>query len=265
MSGETILYLQMEARDIEVEVRVNDIPLAWCRPGLQRIQGVALREWLVAGENTLSVRIAASGRPVGAGAELLARVARFRHLEDLDPDAGQQLAAIRPVGLERLAVPAEQLVRFETRGADDGIPFPWAWSRAPALAGATGPGAVPPGAVEAQVTALAAMFAAADIDGLVAAMAVPMQELPQAYPAGSRAMMEAALREDLSRLAALEPARRRIPLDQARLRPAAGGRLAEPIDAEGLPLLRSRGGAAGQDVVLRLFLGLGPAGLGVLR
>ena len=255
---ETILYLQMEARDIDVEVRVNDIPLAWCRQGLQRIQGVALREWLVQGGNTLSVRIAPSGRPVNAGAELLVRIARFRHMEDLAPDGGRELVAIRPAGLDRLPVPAEQTVRFAI-GADDGTPPSWAWSRAPVLAGA-----VPPGAVESQVMSLAAMFAAADIDGLVAAMAVPMEELPRAYPAGNRRMMEAALREELSGLVALDPQMRRIPLDRAGLRPAAGGRLAEPVDDEGLPLLRSRGGPA-PAVVLRLFLGLGPAGLAVLR
>lgn len=232
--SDEILYLQIELLDLDIEVRINDIPLCRGRRGYQRVVGLPIREYVVQGANSLSVLVGASGQPIPPGAELLVRVARFRHLERLLPDVGVALAAIRLEALAGLPLPAEREMRFAVT-AEDVVPAAWSWSRAPAVLESLGRAGV-----DAYVAELARLFAAADVERLLEEMRIWIEERAQAYPDGEREQAFAARRADLQRLVEIDPRSRQPDLRGLRYRMAAGGRLIEPLDAEDRPILRSR-------------------------
>jgi hypothetical protein len=229
---ERIIYLQVEARDVDVEIRVNDIPIAVGKRGKQRTIGIPLHEFLLRDGNLLSVEAEAQGQPLPAGAELFVRVASFRDGEPLAPDAGSMLAVLTPSLSPSASTPLRLSAPFNVPAAEAPAIL-WSWATAPAVAATTSRASL-----DAYVAYLAALFIASDAEGLLAEFMPRVQEVVLAYPAITPKDAAAAFRERVSAIPPAPDGRTASDMGQVVYRAVANGRMVELLDATGRPFLR---------------------------
>lgn len=228
--AETIPYLQMFSVACRAEARINDIPVARAHPGEQKTANVPIREYLLPGVNTLALAARPEGDTFGASQTLKSRVALFREDDWLEFDGGAGLAALGPQLHDQTPVPLRAQAEFTLR-ADQVVSTGWAWASAPALDPAT-----QRGALDGFVGQLAGLFGAGDAGGLIPHFQQRFTEDATAYPA-----LPADARLDNFRQLFVAKPWQPLQFDPARLvyRPAAGGRLVEVMDNQGLPFLRT--------------------------
>ena len=238
--AETILYAQLLLRAVKVEVRVNDLPIV--RTGDEGMKTVArpIREFVQRGKNQLDLIIEPGldparsdtppARPLKTGAGVRLRIAEFEDGEFMDFDSGHELVKIQSLPESDQQTPIVLSATFEI----DGSPMAdWAWMKAPLL---------DLDSVRDQLNQsmkrIARLFANKEADKLLQLMKPRMRDDAKAYPA-----MDLQQRIDNFRhsFATIPENWRPLPFDADRAvyRLVADGRLIEPLDRQGLPLIRT--------------------------
>jgi hypothetical protein len=230
-----LLLLRLRALGCAAEAWVNGVPVLRLPAGGGNA-ALPVHEYLVEGDNHLQLVIEpaanaprlADGNAVAALRLLLPRSGQpgselsARSLADLDWVAADGELIRPPVTLQqRLALPVK-------------LPR-WRWFDAPPLDDV--PGVQP--LVAAFVQQLAISLAQGDPEPFLAAARVRFEDLAQAYQQPV-AELAARWRSRIEMLAATKALKAVLPaLADIHLRPCAGGRLLEPVLADGEPALRT--------------------------
>ncbi|MEF7614132.1 hypothetical protein V4F39_09455 [Aquincola sp. MAHUQ-54] len=244
---ERLLLLRLHSAGCAAEARINDIPVARTPAG-GGTMNVPVHEYLLAGTNLLTLSI----EPVPAGAPAAPRLAaqplaaRARLLLPRIGQVGSELSARTLAELE-LALPEGELYTpplTAQRSTELPISFPrWRWLDLPP---AGDPAAVQP-LVAGFVQGLAVALARGDADAFVQAARLRFEELAIAYQKPA-AELAARWRARIQMLHATKALRMVLPaLPDVQLRPCAGGRLLECVDAAGRPILRTETGPDGSS------------------
>jgi hypothetical protein len=238
---ERLLVLRLETVGVAAEALLNGVPLARTGP-TRRALAVPIHEYTLAGANELELVI--EPPPPGAVAApqpLLSDGQRGASLRLLLPRVGQlahpeNARTLAQIDWAPLAGDVTEVPHTMRQTVDLPIAFPrWRWFDAPPVAE---PNELL-GAAATFLQGLALGLARGDPEPLVLAARLRFEELAQAY--------QRSLADDVGRWrlhlqqwharAALVPT---VPkADTLRLRPLAGGRLLECLDAAGEPALQS--------------------------
>ena len=231
---ESVRYAQLFSRAVDVELRLNDIPIKTATADRMVTSGIPVRQFTVLGQNVLSVicgdRRAAPTRGGWSDiGKVTARVADFAEGEQLEETAGIERAVLRPAFTAESANPMVQSAPFESRfGAD------WAWYQAQIIDPAAARSAL-----DQFFTSIHAAYAQRNMEPLVNLFEPAIRDRVRAYPALS---IEGQIRMTRGRFARANPehwAVEPLDLETAEYRTAAGGRLIQALDGQCKPLILS--------------------------
>lgn len=240
---ERLLLLRLRAIGCAAEVRLNDIPVART-PATGGSLSVPVHEYLLSGTNHLALlldpppegaaiapRLAAPG---GLAAQARLLLPRIGHV-------GSELSA-RTLAELSLALPEGEIYQpplAAQRSTELPISFPrWRWLDLPPLGTAVDVAAVQP-LVASFVQGLAIALAKGDPEPFIQGARLRFEELAVAY---QKPVTELASRwrARIQMLFATKSLRMVLPaLADVQLRPCAGGRLLDCVDASGQPILRT--------------------------
>lgn len=238
-----IFYVHIKGQGVRGEVRLNDAPVLELFLEYPQDAFPTISEWVIDGENLLSVHVQASDETAKLDISLC--MAQFG--DEPDPDTQVPIARIQwpPPGTptpaagegedEALALPLPSIPPVLSAAGVASHPWgEWNWQRAPAFEG----DAATVNAVTAWVRDLHAYLAAGRIDALSGHSAVKFEEVAPLYEmtaADARERLEQAW-EYFQAQSGWELA----PFDERDLdlRVRCGGRLVEPCTRDGMPILR---------------------------
>ncbi|MDE2396863.1 MAG: hypothetical protein KGL43_11120 [Burkholderiales bacterium] len=242
---ERLLVLRLESSGCEAEAVLNGVPLARVGAACAAVT-LPVHEFTLAGAN--EVELVIEPGPATAPAEPQPRIADGRawaRLQLLLPRVGSAAHPASARNLAQLDWAAAAGELFEAplglrAGVELPISFPrWRWLDAPAVADAQ--------ALKKDVAAyllpIAVGLARGDPEPLVQATRLRLEDLASAYQL-NLADEVGRLRLHIQQLHAAQPLAPELPAPaKLRLRPVAGGRLLECLNAAGEPFLQS--GVAG--------------------
>jgi hypothetical protein len=223
-----IFYLHVRTRGCTAELRLNDAPMFAVTAEAATMAFPTVSEWVIAGENTLSVDVLEAEE----GAQLHVALCQAK-IGDV-PEPGQELELI-VIDWPPPEVPLPPLPIALREVEVAGHPWgDWSWQLAPEFAADIRTTVD----VIDYVRSLHAELAAGRIDALVRHSAVKFREVAPAYDM-SVAEAEQRLRASWGALTAL-PGWRLAPFDEAdvELRLHCEGRLVEPTTLAGEPIIR---------------------------
>lgn len=238
---ERLLLLRLRAVGCAAEARVNDVPVLRLPAGGGNA-ALPVHEYLTEGDNTLQLVV-----EPGAAAPRLAAGPSMAALRLLLPRCGQPGSELSARGLAELdwaAADGEVIQPSPTLQQQLVLPAKlprWRWFDAPPLDDV--PGAQP--LVAAFVQQLALSLAQGDPEPFLSAARVRFEDLALAYQQPV-AELAARWRSRIEMLAATKALKPVLPaLADVQLLPCAGGRLLEPVLADGEPALRTEPAADG--------------------
>lgn len=237
---ERLLLLRLQSLGCAAELRLNDIPVARTPPAGGSLS-LPVHEYLLSGTNHLAllldpppegVAVAPRlGAPGGLAAQARLLLPRIGHV-------GSELTA-RTLAELSVALPEGEIYQpplVVQRSAELPISFPrWRWLDLPPVADVA---AVQP-LVAGFVQGLAIALAKGDPEPFVHGARLRFEELAVAYQKPA-AELAARWRARIQMLFATKALRMVLPaLADMQLRPCAGGRLLDCVDAAGQPILRT--------------------------
>lgn len=248
---ERLLLLSLRSIGCPAELRINDIPVART-PAAGGSVNLPVHEYLLSGANQLTLLLdppAGVAMVAGAAPPRLAPQALGAQARLLLPrigHAGSEHSA-RTLAELSLALPEGELYQpplAAQRSTELPISFPrWRWLDLPP---AGDPQAVQP-LVAAFVQGLAVSLAKGDPEPFLQGARLRFEELAVAYQKPV-AELTARWRARIQMLYATKALRMVLPaLPEVQLRPCAGGRLLECVDATGQPILRTEAAADGSS------------------
>ncbi|MEO0830626.1 MAG: hypothetical protein AAFY03_09215 [Pseudomonadota bacterium] len=225
---------QLYSRDVMCELRVNDIPVLVGQEGLMENAAKPIRQFTVEGQNRLELRCGnPAAEPQKGGWSGMAwtkgRVADFWDGETMSEDGGSLMAELEPELGEDTPNPTRAMATYSSTWGGD-----WAWTQAP-LIDPVGQR----GQLDAMMAWVIARFAARDMDSLVPLYEPAIRDRVAAYPVlsieGQINMTRAWLSDTDAETWEVEP----FDPANAVYRPAADGRMVQPLGQDGHPLIRS--------------------------
>jgi len=265
---ERLMLLQLNALGCEAEAWLNGVLVARAGPARPQVS-VPVHEYALAGRNQLelvvgpnpfdqqdlTLRQFITRQPLAAVADIL--LPRMGAMAD--DQSARSLARVEWASEANQPVRLPHKQRLEV---DLPLKFPrWRWMEAPLVE--------PTAAVKQQVLAflqqLSLDLARGQTDSFMAATRLRSEELALAYQRDPQQELS-RLRSQLERLYAAERMQW-LPLQLAdlKLRPLAGGRLLECLDADGEPALRTEPDENGATLALPLRLAIVEGKIYVLR
>lgn len=247
MSGGPIFYVHVRSRGCTAEIRLNDAPIFAVSRAAAQQAFPTVSEWVIAGENVLSVDVLEIDPDPGKGPSL--RVALCESTIGVVPEPGfeRELIVIEwPTGPEPPVAPmSSSEVGLAAHPWGE-----WAWQVAPEFAADLQTTAD----VVAYVQSLHGELAAGRIDALVDHSAVKFDEVAPAY-AMSLAEAQQRLRGVWAALNST-PGWRLAPFDEQdiELRLHCDGRLVEPTTLAGEPIFRQLRAIDGERWSLPIFI-----------
>jgi hypothetical protein len=242
--AEKVIHVTSLVKGCRAEVFLNDIPLCMIDGSGIRNSGDPVRQYVIEGENVLTMVIGPGPTPNTAKTEpregeekatpdmkALATLSYYEEGAWLDPGGGDVQAEIRWTGENEDSFP---LVLTATANLSTGL-GPWKWQSADVL---TLDDSTLASACEA-VESIRDYFFKGDAAAINKMAKHHYKELYQAYPAWPKGMMEEGMTESLKRNArrsSWKPAK--LTREDFELRLVAGGRLLEVIDKEWQPIIR---------------------------
>lgn len=231
---EIVRYGTLFSRAVNCELRVNDIPVMAHTDDLMTEAAQPLRQYILEGDNTASLICRAPQGVTEPGgynpiALAQARIADFREGESLSDEAGIEYARFDPVFDENAPPVLTMTTGFSSTWGGD-----WAWAKAAALDPVTARGPL-----DGFMAHVINRFAARDMDALVPLFEPAIRDKAAAYPVlsieGLANMTRAWLADTDAETWSV------LPFDpsQVEYRPAASGRLVQPMGPDGLPAIRS--------------------------
>lgn len=253
---ERLLLLRLRSVGCAAEARINDIPVART-PASGGQVNVPVHEYLLSGTNQLTLLLD-PGAPGLPAAPRLAAQPLAAHAGLLLPRIGQPGSPLsaRTLAELELAVPEGEIYTAPLaaqRSTELPISFPrWRWLDLPPVADAA---AVQP-LVAAFVQGLAVSLAKGDPEPFLQAARLRFEELAVAYQKPV-AELAARWRARIQMLYATKAVRMVLPAPtELHLRPCAGGRLLECMDAAGQPILRTEAAPDGSSHAWPLRVGV---------
>lgn len=266
---ERLLVLKLDAVECEAEACLNGMPIARAHPGQPRSVR-PVHEYTLSGANTLELVVwphpaALAGGDTPAPQALVATGRASAHARLLLPRIGnpadesdaRTLAQLEWAPAAGTAFQAPLSLRQDLQLP---VSFPrWRWLEAPPVVDA----ARLTEQARAYVQPLADSLAAGDPEPFLAAVRLRTEEVAEAYQQEPRDAT-ARLRQHLTD--AFEAGRLRWqPLDALALRPVAGARLLECLNAEGQPALSTEVDEDGRALALPLRMAVVESRFYVLR
>jgi hypothetical protein len=244
----SIIYAEVLLKGFDgcpVELYVNDIPVARAGGEIQPFASVPVPEFIIDGENSLTLVICSGPTPssaVNSGdcewgpkadpkMEAVARIARLADGVMAEPGEGETLIELQWNGED-----GDSLPTVVTVTGDLGKQFgPWKWQSADELTldEATRKSAT------AFIGTIKVAYEKCDPEPIIACAKIKHSEAERAYPAYEKGFFEPMIREKLTGMKdAPEWKPRNLPLDQYDLRLVAGGRMIEAIAKDWRPIIR---------------------------
>jgi hypothetical protein len=247
MDVNTIIHADVFLRKFSgcpVELYVNDIPVARAGGQQQPFASVPVPEYLVDGENTLTLVIGCGSTPSTAktgpcewgetadsAMEAVARIAVLQEGMMAGPGAGEALMELTWTGEAQDALP-----KVVTVTADLGEQFgDWAWQSAEVLTldDATKKSAI------AFIEKIKASFEQGKFNDIVAVGQAKFDEAERSYPIYEKGMMAAMFAEEMGQMTQhpkWKPGE--MSRDEYDLRLVAGGRMIDPVAKDWRPIVR---------------------------
>lgn len=250
-SPQPIFYLSVRTRGCTAEIRLNDAPMFVVAAEAAQQAFPTVSEWVIAGENVLSVDVVELDPDVDGGP--LIHVALCEATIGAVPEPGRERELI--VIDWPPALPEAPIVPMSLRevGVASHPWGEWAWQRSPEFAADLRTTAD----VIDYVRSLHAELAGGRIDGIMAIVDHSAVKLDEVAPAYAMTVAEAQqrIRGVWASLTAL-PGWRLAPFDEAdiELRLHCDGRLVEPTTLAGEPILRQARPIDGESWSLPIFL-----------
>ncbi|MEL6522474.1 MAG: hypothetical protein AAFQ66_16020 [Pseudomonadota bacterium] len=231
MATDTIRYATLSSRNVRCQLRVNDIPVIEHPGDLMVNSAEPIRQYVRAGDNAVSLICWPREEDGGfaEGAYAAARVADYREGETLSPERGIEYARLTAALSPDATAPEQLTTSFSSPDGGN-----WAWNAAPLLDLETARGPL-----NAMLTHVANRFAARDMDSLVALFEPAIRDKATAYAPLS---IDGLVNMTRAWLSTTDPETwATVPFDPAQIeyRPAAHGRLVQPLGPDGLPAIRS--------------------------
>lgn len=231
---ETMRFAQLWARDLPVELRVNDIPICTAEAGKMVSQSMPIRHVLLPGDNRLTVELGNIGQaPMRGGwsslAECTVRIADYEEGEVMSETKGLEVTKIQAHFSEEVANPQKLETTFRSRSEGN-----WFWTQGPRI---------DPIANRAQLDAFVkgvhAAYMVRDMEPLVALHEPLIRDFVRAYPGADLEGMIEQTRNKFFYYSADEWSVPELDLSRAVYRPLADGRLIQVLDVDGEPLVRT--------------------------
>jgi len=236
--AETIPYAQLLLRLARVELRINDIPIA-----LKDTDGITnimtpIREFLVSGRNSARFTVAPDDIPqaykeggdvIQEGSAVRMRIAQVEDGEFLDFVVGEELLDIAVRLSSQDVPPITRSGTFEAKAVHR-----WAWTMAQKIDPVRDRKTI-----NAFVGKVSEMFATLDAAGLIEAMQPSIADRAKAYPMIDEHHRKLDIRNALGRQDPKTWKPMPFDPDRALYRSVAEGRLIQPLDLDGLPLVRT--------------------------
>ena len=254
---DTIIHADLFARKLKglaAELYVNDIPVARVGGNLQPWTSIPVPEYLIDGENALSVilgigdnpsaaRVGLEGTQCDPGVEIQARIVRMKDGEMAQPGSGEPL-----LEMQWVAEKAENLPYTLSTTGDIGSKFgSWKWQSADIL---TLDSDTSESAAEF-IRGIAEAYTKANPDPIIEHARFKHQETLAAYPIYAGEDFDAMFREQLQ-MGAEHPNWKpyELPRDQYDLRLVAGGRMIEAVAKDWRPIVRMENGDFGYHMYI---------------
>jgi len=254
---ETIIHADLFARKLKglaAELYVNDIPVARVGGNLQPWTSIPVPEYLIDGENTLSVILGIGdapstekadleGKQCDPGIEICARIVKMRDGEMAQPGSGEPL-----LELQWTAEKAEDLPQTLSTSGDVGSKFgAWKWQSADIL---TLDPATSESAAEF-IRGIAEAYTNAKPDSILERTKFKHQETIVAYPIYAGEDFDEMFREQLQ-MGAEHPNWKpyELPRDQYDLRLVADGRMIQAVAKDWRPIVRMENGDFGYHMYI---------------
>jgi hypothetical protein len=255
---ETIIHADLFARKLKglsAELYVNDVPVARVGGQLQPWASVPVPEFLVDGENTLSVVLGAGETPARSktgvkdkqtetGMEIWARIVRMKDGEMAQPGSGETLLEIKWTCED-----PEPLPKTLSTSGDVGTKFgPWKWESAETLSLDSATAA----SAGEFIATIAKAYTAGQPDPIIAAAKYKHEEAVRAYPVYPEGAFDSMFKEQLETMSQ-QPNWKpyELPQDQYDLRLVANGHMIEAIAKDWRPIIRMENG----DYGFNLYIG----------
>jgi len=243
--SDPIFYLHIRTRACAAEIRLNDATIFTVGVDAPQVAFPTISEWVLVGENTLSVEL----RELGEDPAVHVALCEAQIGDVPEPGNERELIVIDWPALIEAPLPAVPLTLRETGQATH--PWgDWSWQHAPPfdLDRWTIPDVI------AYVRDLHAALAAGRIDALIDQSPVKFNEVAPAY-AMSVAEAHQRITDSWAALSA-EPGWELAPFDAADidLRLHCDARLVEPTTRDGRPLIRQARAINGELWSLELFI-----------
>jgi hypothetical protein len=254
---ETIIHADLFARKLKglaAELYINDIPVARVGGNLQPWASVPVPEYLVDGENVLSVilgigetpstsKTGLAGKQCEPGVELWARIVRMQDGEMAQPGSGESL-----LELQWTAEKAEDLPFSLSTTGDVGSKFgEWKWQSADVL---TLDSATTESAADF-ISKIADAYTNAKPDPIIELAGFKHQEATVAYPIYAGEDFGEMFKEQMQ-MGSEHPNWKpyELPRDQYDLRLVADGRMIEAVAKDWRPIVRMENGDFGFNMYI---------------
>jgi hypothetical protein len=254
---ETIIHADLFARKLKglaAELYVNDIPVARVGGNLQPWASVPVPEYLIDGENTLSVILGIGDTPAAAraglqgkqcdpGVEIWARIVRMKDGEMAQPGSGEPL-----LEMQWTAENAEDLPHTISTSGDIGTKFgAWKWQSADKL---TLDSETSDSAADF-IKGIAEAYTNAKPDPIIERAKIKHQEAIVAYPIYAGEDFAQMFREQIQ-MGSEHPNWKPydLPRDQYDMRVVAGGRMIEAVAKDWRPIVRMESGDFGYNMYI---------------
>ncbi|MBM7069609.1 hypothetical protein [Actibacterium sp. 188UL27-1] len=231
---EVVRYGTLFSRAVACELRINDIPVMAHAEDLMINGAQPLRQYILKGQNAAALVCRAPGDGTGPGryapmALAEARIADFREGETLSDESGIEYARFDPVFDEDTPPMLKMETGFVSSWGGD-----WAWAKAPPIDLVASRGAL-----DGFMSHVIQRFAARDMESLLPLFEPAIRDKASAYPVLD---VEGLANMTLAWLADTDAESWSVlPFDPIQIdyRPAANGRLIQPLGPDGLPAIRS--------------------------
>jgi len=255
--ADTIIHADLFARKLKglaAELYINNIPVARVGGNLQPWVSVPVPEYLIDGQNTLSVILGIGDSPSTAeaglkgkkcdpGIEIWARIVRMKDGEMAQPGSGEPL-----LELQWTAEKSEDLPHTLSTTGDVGTRFgAWKWQSAEIL---TLDSKTSESAAEF-IREIAKAYTNAKPDPIIERARFKHQEVLTAYPIYAGEDFDEMFREQL-KMGSEHPNWKpyELPHDQYDLRLVAGGRMIEAVAKDWRPIVRMENGDFGYNMYI---------------